>query len=97
MRSIEIEQQNIARQKHIDRVWKQKAKQIKKKIDIENLHTKQFLENKERIKKKRLQGIINAEVNIESLNDLMHQLNVWNAWDQVDRASLEQPPSGTLT
>lgn len=51
---------------------------------------------KERIKNQRIRGIINTEVDMEALNELMHHVNVWNAWDKIDTEKLERyEPSAT--
>lgn len=51
---------------------------------------------KERIKNQRIRGIIDTEVDIEALNELMHHVNVWNAWDKINPGKLEKyDPSAT--
>lgn len=40
---------------------------------------------------------MDAEVDIASLNAIMHNANVWNAWDKIDKEGIDKyEPSATL-
>lgn len=52
-------------------------------IFIENMKTQKFLNMKDQLKQQRLIGAINAEVNNEALDELIRNVNIWNAWDKI--------------
>ena len=65
---------------------------------VEDLKIRNFIENQEQNKKERLKGITTAEVNIEALHNIMHQMDTWNNRNNLVTPNFQvQHPLGHAT
>ena len=56
----------------------------------EDKHFKKYAEMKEAVKQQRIKGIMDAERQLEAIDEIVHQINVWNAWDKVEVGAISK-------
>ena len=71
------------RRRQIERKKAKQIENLKYKQEVEHQQYKDYMQLKENLKNQRLRGIMDAEAELNALNEVMHHVEVWNAWDQV--------------